>query len=502
MKTVATRFSLGTLLLLSSIACAQAVDPAPDAVLTATRDPLVADISREPRYTCAQNLTREFYAPSSNKEKACVEVIASRERRKHEPPLAFWDRLHLDVAIAGDREIHSWSGAPRFNDQEVGRLASNGPIGTEDFAGFVGSIFIGKAKVRYTGKHSAEGRALYDYSYEVAAQDSHYQVVVDPKPVVIAYSGSLTLDPKTSDIVELVVHTPELPARTDACQAQSRIEFRRQEIHGRDVLLPRETRLLWIDRFGGEMLSTTSYQKCQEYSGHAVLRFEGAGSAPNAGSLVPSVSAAVASIPAGLTFDCRILTAIDSDTSAAGDPVEGILRSPIRAQDGSILAPRGARVHGRLLFFAKYSLGNDFFQLGIHLESVEVNGAPVTLHAVVVEQPLLPGGATDRSPDPTHGVSPKALKNLPADFGLFSFSEEHLRLPHLDSRWISVSPASNSGQTCASSGTSGTTPSAGDLACPTSPRLSFRPTPGFGRLISLMTRRLHPRISVERSVEI
>jgi hypothetical protein len=52
----------------------------------------------------------------------------------------------------------------------------------------------------------------------------------------------------------LVVHAPELPAQTDACQAQSRIEFRRQEIHGRDVLLPRETRLLWIDRFGGEML--------------------------------------------------------------------------------------------------------------------------------------------------------------------------------------------------------------------------------------------------------
>ena len=70
----------------------------------------------------------------------------------------------------------------------------------------------------------------------------------------------------------------------------------------------------------------------------------------------------------------------------------------------------------------------------------------MTLHTVVVEQPLLPGGATDRSPDPTHGVSPKALKNLPADVGLFSFSEEHLRLPHLDSRWITVSPASNSGQ--------------------------------------------------------
>lgn len=96
-----------------SFAQTEPADPSPDAVFSATRDRLVADISRQPRYTCAQNLTREFYAPSSKKEKACVEVIAARERRKHEPPLAFWDRLHLDVAIAGDREIHSWSGAIR-----------------------------------------------------------------------------------------------------------------------------------------------------------------------------------------------------------------------------------------------------------------------------------------------------------------------------------------------------------------------------------------------------
>jgi hypothetical protein len=143
-----------------SSAQTEPADPSPAAVLSATRDRLVADISRQPRYTCTQNLTREFYAPNSSKEKACVEVIAARERRKHEPPLAFWDRLHLDVAIAGDREIHSWSGAPRFNDEDVGRLSSNGPIGTGDFAGFVGSIFMGKAKVRYTGKHSAEGRAV------------------------------------------------------------------------------------------------------------------------------------------------------------------------------------------------------------------------------------------------------------------------------------------------------------------------------------------------------
>jgi hypothetical protein len=163
----------------------------------------------------------------------------------------------------------------------------------------------------------------------------------------------------------------------------------------------------------------------------------------------------------------------------------------------------GQRLEGLPADVGVFSLTKRAFRMD-HLDSysVEVNGALVTLHTVVVEQPLLPGGSTDRSPDPTRGVSPKAVKNLPADVGLFSFSEEHLRLPHLDSRWVTVSPASNSGQTCGSSGNSGTASSAGDLACPTTPskgqsRLSFCPTPAFGRLICLMTRRLPPRISVE-----
>jgi hypothetical protein len=438
MRTIPRALLLISLLVGESFSGAQTADPAPGAVFSATRERLVADFSRQPRYSCAQNLTRQFYYPNSTKERSCAAVKAAREKREHDPPLAFWDRLHLDVAIAGNREIHSWSGAPRFSDEEVGRLASNGPIGTGDFTGFVGSIFVGQAKVRYTGKHTAEGRILYDYGFEVTAQDSHYQVGLGPHPAVTAYSGSLVLDPKASDIVELVIHTAELPESTDACQAQSQVEYRRESIHGNEVLVPRETRLLWIDRFGGETLSTTSYQHCQEYSGHAVLRFEASDSPPSIGSSAASLPAAVISIPAGLTFDCRILTPIDSDTAGAGDLLEGILRSPIRAKNSSILAPRGSRVRGRLLYFAKYSARPDFFQLGIRLESVEVNGAIVPLHAAVVAQQLLPGGATDHSPDPTHGASPKALKNLPEDVGLFSFTEVHLRLQHLDSRWITT----------------------------------------------------------------
>jgi hypothetical protein len=87
----------------------------------------------------------------------------------------------------------------------------------------------------------------------------------------------------------------------------------------------------------------------------------------------------------------------------------------------------------------------------------------VRLHAAVVAQQLLPGGSTDHSPDPTHGTSPKALKNLPEDVGLFSFTAKHLRLQHLDSRWITT-PNKSSERPMRSNGTPW--PNLGDFKCP------------------------------------
>ncbi len=112
-----------------------------------------------------------------------------------------------------------------------------------------------------------------------------------------------------------------------------------------------------VYRSGREAVATTSYSSCHEYGSTSVLRFDGLESAP--ASAVPSVSVPAANtpprspFPPGLTFNCRIVTPIDSGSSA-GLPIEGILRSPLRGKDKSILAPRGARIHGRLVRLADH----------------------------------------------------------------------------------------------------------------------------------------------------
>jgi hypothetical protein len=494
-ETIAMRFSLSTWLLISSLACAQIADPAPDAVLSATRDRFMAEVRLQPRYTCAQSIMRQFYQPISNpvsgkkvqdkkKVKSCVEIIAAWETQPHDVPLVLWDRMRLDVAVADKREIHAWSGGMRLSDEDARRLANDGPIGigSGDFSGFVASIFSGPAKVQYVGKHIAEGRTLFDYTFEVTAEDSQFKMSADPEALNIAYGGSFILDAQAADIVELTVHTAELPEKTGGCQLQSEMKYHRHTIDSNQVLIPQETRLLWIDRLGGEALDTTSYQDCREFSPEAQLRFGTAKNAATLGSLGASPAPPAISIAPGLPIDCRILTRIDSETAAAGDPVEGVLRSPIRVKNGPILAPKGARVHGRLRYFAERYQPRDFFQLGIRLESVEVNGVRVPLHAaaapppqsLLADQPFsmdsispkdapepssrmtgpgaLPSVPSKRmAPAPSgdagqnaQGGESQKLEDLPADVGMFSFTQHHLRLEHLDSYWVTTPAEINS----------------------------------------------------------
>jgi hypothetical protein len=127
------------------------------------RSRLLDDMNRRPRYTCAQNIVRRDYGSDSKEPRSCTDIIASRAKRKHDPPLTSWDHLQLDVAIADNREIHSWPGAPNFEEDEIRELVGNGgPFGSGDFAGFIAGIFGGSAAVRFERQRSVGGRAFFE----------------------------------------------------------------------------------------------------------------------------------------------------------------------------------------------------------------------------------------------------------------------------------------------------------------------------------------------------
>lgn len=413
----------------------QAPDPA--ATFLRVQERLLPELVRLPHYTCVQTITRRYYRPPSGHAASCAGLIAAHDKRrdkdKDELPLRAWDRLRLEVAIAEGKNVFSWIGAPRFEENNFEELAGRGPLASGDFGTFLDSVFH-RASVKFQGEKAVKGRRLLEYAYDMPLARSGYLVKTSAGWTPTAYSGTFLLDPDAADMVHLTVRTAELPESNPACQAISEVEYGRTTIHDLAVLIPRETRLRTIDREGSETLSLTAYEKCREYASKSRMLLE----APPVGAATAAPQTKLPSaLSPGLRFECRIVTPIDSDTAAAGDPIEALLRSPIHDKKNGVLVPAGARIHGRLMRFEHRSGAFESFRVLVDLDSIEVNGKAVPLRAVPEAMP------------PAVPVLVVFDEGSP-EVRSFAFHKEHLLLQHLDWRWITVSALASSEQNASS----------------------------------------------------
>ncbi|HEY6969970.1 MAG TPA: hypothetical protein VJA94_12240 [Candidatus Angelobacter sp.] len=400
--------------------------PDPAVTFSQSKQRLLADMERLPRYTCVQTITRRYYLPPFHwTSPSCKDVIAEHEKRTHELTLRGWDRLRLDVTVAGSGEIFSWVGAARFEEETFAAVAGNGPLVSGDFGPFIGAIFRDSA-VKFQGEQFIEGHRLLEYSYDMPQNISKYEIDMNRKDhYITGYSGTFLLDRDDPDLFRLLVRTAELREQSGKCQAISEVEYERVPIHGSRVLVPRETRLLVLGRNGEETRNTTTYADCHEYSSKSVLRFDAVDVERSGGSAQRPESP----IPAGSHFDWRIVTPIDSDTAAAGDPVEGVLRSPIRDKKGNIIAPVGTHIHGRLLVLAEHS-GREYFEIGLKFESIDINGTTLPFYANLHGESIVPF---------EFRWAPQSRPSL-AGAAWFIFNTKHLKLDHLDSIGVTTLP--------------------------------------------------------------
>jgi len=138
-----------------------------------------------------------------------------------------------------------------------------------------------------------------------------------------------------------------------------------------------------------------------------------------------------------LHFSARIITPIDSDQAAAGDPIEAVLRSTLRDRNKAVIARAGARLHGHLSGVRWQADPVPNHQITVRLESIELDGGSVPFNAI--QEPPHPAVLTG-----TGGSMSRLMllkPNPPLSGGTFIFREEHLRLKNLDAQWVTVGPA-------------------------------------------------------------
>ena len=401
------------------------IDPA--GVLLRAKAKIAERSARLPRYTCMENVERKYYRPLGRALPAACSALMTQ---RPDPAvnmalrLSSSDRLRINVALVDNTEIYSWAGASRFGDNDsIDKLVPRGPIGTGVFAGLLDVIFLlDGQQFYYQTRPAGEGGGLIEYSFRVSAAGSHYRARVEDSWQPIAYSGTVTVDSRTDDVVRLTIDSAELPRSTGICQIREAVEFAPGEIAGQPLLLPSSVRQRFVSPSGGEVENAIQLTSCHEYAAESSISFGPPEPAPAANG--GGTPAAQPVLPEGLHFTLDLTSPIDTDHAAAGDNFQARLVHPIHARKARISIPAGAIVQGRLLRVETLRTRPQRVRLALSLRTILVNGAGIAVRATRDWNSVMNRAGPYQTP-------PRILLPLPGEgaSGVFEFSGSHVVVP-------------------------------------------------------------------------
>ena len=409
-------------------------DPAD--LLLRVRDRVKDSIDRLPKYMCTQTIDRLQYEPINGKQLSrCDDRPTQKDLR-----ITTSDRLRFDVGVTSAGEIYSWAGARRFDDRSLFDLVREGSISNGIFAAFLIAIFRNdEATFSYNGDTTEDGRALSEFGFRVPLEKSHYVFIGGNVRATTAYEGEIFVDPKTSDLVRMVVRTSGLSPETGSCQATTTLDYGRVRLEGGDFLLPTVAHLQIRDINGTKAENRTIFSDCHEFLGESTVTFDPPPDA-RAALTAPSTGAAP-TLPVGLRFTVSTTQDIQTATAAAGDLIQAKLTTAIIGYSKEVLAPAGAVVTARLIRIRQYFGGVSSVSLGLKLETIELSGASVPLRArpnyALRTFTTLPGTLAPR-------VELGTLNNLEdRDAVVFEFNNvrpQHVISHGLESSWVVIGP--------------------------------------------------------------
>jgi len=416
--------------------------PDPSEVLDGAREKIQATMKHLPKYACLQTVDRTYYALSVPYvgQTSCDQISADKKKGRKRLHVDATDRLRFEVAQGMDNEIHALPQAGRFDFTrfdltEIDQMVDSGPFATGAFGGYLEDIFENDASLYdYRGPKTNDGKQVFVYGYQVAESVSHYEVHAQDSWVITGYSGTFEVDPQTLDIERLTIETSELPAETQLCLADAALDYQRVQIGEGTFLLPRQSQLHLILRNGQETNNIVVFSACREFRTESAVRFESPEGKPVGTLEAPVVPGKPRPPwPSGLAVDLRLTTAIDTDTSAAGDPVTATVVNAVHAvRSLDTLIPAGALVHGRISRIEHHFSPMEYLSIGLSFQSVVFDGA-LSPFAVRTE---LPPHFTGTVPiDLLRGLASR-MPTPPPDTIVFPHENHHAMPAGTVTHWI------------------------------------------------------------------
>lgn len=109
-----------------------------------------------------------------------------------------------------------------------------------EFASALLSVFAPSSQTRFRFSRFANitGQHAKVYQFSIRAQNSHWQVSAEQKTITPAYSGSVWIDGKTSQVIRIEKHATDLPEDFGLHTIEMTVDYNRIRISGTEHLLP------------------------------------------------------------------------------------------------------------------------------------------------------------------------------------------------------------------------------------------------------------------------
>ncbi len=415
------------------------------ALLTRAREKALDSIRSLPKYTCLETIERKYYVlpPEKHSPHMMTEdppASACSGNGTRHLSLAAMDRLRVEVAAAGQSEIHSWPGASRFDTRDFDQMIPFGPLSTGSFGTTLLDVFANPgAQIKFSTTKADGPREVLEYSFRVPLKASHTTVKGSRGWQRTAVSGSFEIDVSNAELARFVIKTDPLPADTGMCQAKVSTDYHLMQIGDGEFRIPQRSELETFDTDGGQTDSVTKFSACREYTTESSIRF---GDQDTPVELIKTAPQRGTALPPGVSLSLALVGAIDLGTAAAGDPVSARVVRSVRARGSKeVLVPADAIARGRILEM-RHEVKTSEFLISIRFDTLETKGTvsplSVRLAREIKAEERNPSGfvtrGTEFSLPPPASMEPRSL------FVFSAKSGAHVIPTGFQSKWTTVAP--------------------------------------------------------------
>ena len=272
----------------------------PVATLEKIRQQVAASVNRLPNYLCTETVDRQNFRIEPT-PKDCQSFLNASDSGKQSLRLLDMDRLRLDVAMSSKTEMYSWVGEGRFDDQRLSDMVKHGSTSTGAFGSFLQAIFIRNgAQFTFKGEAEESGRRVVKFDFRVALSSSGYVVSYDDRSSLTGYSGTITADAQTFDLLRLEVRTDILPPEIGVCQSRTTLDYTKTHMKAVDVLLPSDVKVRMFNHDGHESYSRTVFSGCHQFLGESKLILDESATGDGNLSAVMPTKARIIHLPSGM----------------------------------------------------------------------------------------------------------------------------------------------------------------------------------------------------------